>query len=146
MSETSAVPSRPKAPWHLWVVGVLALLWYVSGAYTIQMAQLGRLPGIEPDEAAYYAAKPMWKIALTAITTYGSVIASILLLMRHRAAVWAFGTVLGFILLGTAIELIDGTSRAYANNAAAIATTIIVVIAALMPLYARAMKRRGVLR
>lgn len=146
MSETSAVPTGQKAPWHLWVVGVLALLWYASGAYVIQMAQLGKLPDLTPDEIAYYAAKPAWKVILTAITTYGSVIASILLLMRRRAAVWAFDIALVFILLGTAIELADGTSRAYANNAAAIATTVIVVIAVLMPLYARAMKRRGVLR
>jgi hypothetical protein len=59
-----------KAPWHFWVIGGLALLWYVSGAVTIQLAQLGRLPGLDAGEAAYYAAKPAWKIVLTAVGTY----------------------------------------------------------------------------
>jgi hypothetical protein len=135
-----------KAPWHLWVLGGLALLWYVSGAATIQLAQLGQLPGIDAGEAAYYAAKPAWKVALAAVTTYGSVLASLLLLMRRKASVALFGLMLAAIVLGTAIELADGTSRAYANSAAAIATAVIAAIAVFMVWYAQALRRRGLLR
>ena len=45
-------------PWHVWAVGVLALLWNAAGAYTIMMAQAGRLADISQEEAAYYAAQP----------------------------------------------------------------------------------------
>ena len=38
-------PKR-KSPWHLWVVAVLTLLWNGSGAVTILLAQMGRLPNI----------------------------------------------------------------------------------------------------
>ena len=97
--------TKVRAPWHLWVVGVVSLLWYAAGAYTIQMAQLGRLPHLSPDELAYYAAKPVWLIAITAISTYGSALASVLLLLRSRAAVWLFAIALVFIVLNNGIEL-----------------------------------------
>jgi hypothetical protein len=29
--------STRKMPWHIWVVGILTLLWNGSGAYTIMM-------------------------------------------------------------------------------------------------------------
>ena len=65
MASSSTNPlSTHKAPWHLWLVGVLALLWNGSGAYTIFMAQAGRL-SVSPDEAAYYAAQAAWFVVLT---------------------------------------------------------------------------------
>ena len=45
-----AAPQR-RTPWHLWVVGVLALLWNGSGAYVFMMAQSGRLAGVSAAEA-----------------------------------------------------------------------------------------------
>jgi hypothetical protein len=138
--------TRVRTPWHLWVVGLLSLLWYAAGAYTIQMAQLGRLPHLSPDEIAYYAAKPVWLVAITAISTYGSALASAFLLLRSRAAVWLFAIALVFILLNNGIELANGTSRAFANTGASIATVVIVLIAVLALLYAHWMRKRGVLR
>ncbi|MBN9507295.1 MAG: hypothetical protein J0I69_14880 [Altererythrobacter sp.] len=134
-----------KAPWHLWVIGLLALLWYVSGTATIQLAQLGKLPGITPDEAAYYAAKPAWAIMVTAVGTYGSVLATILLLLRRKASVVLFALALAAVLGGNGVELIEGTSRAYANTGAAFAIAAIAAIAIGLALYARAMRMRDVL-
>jgi len=51
-----SIPGR-RTPWHLWVVAILTLIWNGSGAYTIMMAQAGRLPNLAADEAAYYAAQ-----------------------------------------------------------------------------------------
>ncbi len=39
---TSAAPAR-RRPWHIWVVGIMALFWNASGAYTIMLAQAGKL-------------------------------------------------------------------------------------------------------
>jgi hypothetical protein len=138
--------TKTRTPWHLWVVGIVSLLWYAAGAYTIQMAQLGRLPHLSPDEIAYYASKPLWLVAITAISTYGSIVASLLLLLRHRAAVWLFAITLVFILLNNGIELATGTSRAFANTGVTIATVVIVLIAVAVLLYARLMWKRQVLR
>ena len=32
-------PQTPKTPWHLWVVGVLSLLWNMIGAFDFYMTQ-----------------------------------------------------------------------------------------------------------
>jgi hypothetical protein len=63
---TISAPER-KTPWHVWLVGTLTLLWNGSGAYTIIMAQAGRLPSLSVDEAAYYAAQPLWFVIATDI-------------------------------------------------------------------------------
>ena len=55
MTDVAIDAGSPKAPWHLWPVGVLALLWNAAGAYTIMTAQAGRLAGVAPDEAADWA-------------------------------------------------------------------------------------------
>ena len=62
---STVLTPAPKAPWHLRVVALVALLWNAAGAYTIMMAQAGRLYDLEPGEAAYYAAQPVWFVVLT---------------------------------------------------------------------------------
>ena len=47
------------------VVGALALLWNGAGAYTIMMAQAGKLADISAEEAAYYAAQAIHKPVTT---------------------------------------------------------------------------------
>lgn len=137
---------RPKAPWHLWAVAILSLLWNGSGAWTIMMAQAGRLPGVSADEAAYYAAQPLWFVIVTDIALIAPLLAALLLLLRNRFAVWLFALSLAAILVANAYDLATGSSRALANQSAMIVTGLIVVLAALQLLYAWAMKRRGVLR
>lgn len=137
---------RRKTPWHLWFVGTVAFLWYAMGAATIQLAQLAMLPGLDAGEIAYYAAKPVWLVAATAIGTYGSVLGSVLLLLRSRAADVVYGLSLAGILVGNIVELVNGTSRAYANDGAALVTLIVAVGALAVWCYAYAMVRAGVLR
>ncbi len=135
-----------KAPPHLWVVGVLALLWYASGAVTIFMAQAGTLPDIEPDEAAYYAAQPFWFVAATDIALISAIGGSILLLLRNAKAARLFGLSLAAIVLTHAYDIAMGTSRSFANQGAMIVNLVIQALAVLMLLYALSMKKKGVLR
>ena len=135
-----------KAPWHLWAVGVLSLLWNAAGAVTIVMAQAGKLPGIKPDEAAYYAAQPMWFVAVTDVSLLAAISGSVLLLMRKGKAVRAFALSLVAILITHAYDIAMGTSRSFANQGAMAVNIIILVIAVLVLLYASAMKKQGVLR
>jgi len=143
MTDTAA---GPRTPWHLWVVGILALLWCAAGAYTFFMAQQGRLPNIDPEEAAYYANLRIWQIALLGVNTIGGVVAALLLLLRNKLSMWLFAvSVLGIIVINTA-ELITGDSRMLVDRGALIATPVIFAIAVLLVVYASAMKKRGVLR
>ena len=134
-----------KTPWHLWVVAILTLLWNGSGAITILLAQLGRLPDISADEAAYYAAQPSW-FAISSIATFAPFAAGIALLVRSRLVVLLFALSLALILANSIYELAAGVSRALANPGAMVVTIIIVAIAILQLVYANAMNKRGVLR
>jgi hypothetical protein len=140
-----SVPQR-KTPWHLWVVGALTLLWNGSGAYTIMMAQAGRLPGLRPDEAAYYAAQPAWFVVATDIALVSAVAAGVALLLRKTTAAWLFAVSLAAIIVNNSYELAAGTSRVFVSQGALIVTAIIAVIAVLQFGYASSMKRRGVLK
>ena len=145
MSDVSLTSAKRKAPWHLWVVAVLTLLWNASGAYTILMARAGRLSGLGADEAAYYAAQSFWFVLLVDVALFFPIAGAIALLLRHRSAVWLFGLALAAVLITDIYDLAAGTSRALANNAAMIVTGLIALIALLQLLYARAMKRRQVI-
>ena len=136
---------RRKTPWHLWVVGSLALLWNASGAYTIMMAQAGRLPNVSTDEAAYYAAQPLWFAVATDIALVAAVAAAVALLLRSRSATWLFALSLLAVFLTNSYDLAAGTSRMLVARGALVVTTIIVMLAVLQFLYARAMSKRAVL-
>jgi len=97
-------------------------------------------------EAADYAAQPLWLVIATDISLLAALAGAVALLLRSRAAVWAFALSLTSIVVTNAYDLSAGTSRALANGLAAIVTVIIFVIAVLEFTYARAMKKRTVLR
>lgn len=141
---TAAAP-RVGTPWHVWVVAGLTLLWNGSGAVTIMLAQAGQLPGISADEAAYYAAQPLWFVISTDVATLTPVAAAIGLLFRSQLAVWLFAVSLALIVVNNAYDLVAGTSRTLVNQGAFIVTITIVVVATHQLIYALAMKRRGVL-
>jgi hypothetical protein len=135
-----------KTPWHVWVVGALTLLWNGSGAYTIMMAQAGRLAGLSADEAAYYAAQPVWFVVTTDIALLSAVAAGVALLLRSSLAAWLFALSFAAILVTNSYELAAGTARVLVSRGALIVTAIIVVLAFLQLVYAWSMKKRAVLR
>ena len=148
MSDT--LPAAPlaepqKAPWHLWLVAILTLLWNGSGAITIWMAQAGALPGISAEEAAYYAAQSLPFMLVTDVALVTPLAAGIALLFRSRAAVPLFAISLVCICITNTWGILDGTSRALANTGALVVTCIILVLAILQLIYARVMQQRGVL-
>jgi hypothetical protein len=127
-------------------VAILALLWNASGAITIMLAQAGRLTDISAEEAAYYAAQPAWFVVSTDVALLSAIAAAVALLLRHGAAVWLFGLSLAAIFVNNTYDISAGTSRVLVNRVALIVTCIIVMIAILELVYARAMKQRAVLR
>ena len=87
---------RRPAPTHLWVVGVLSLLWNAFGAYDYIMTRLrdadylGSM-GIDANVMlAYFDSMPIWAEFGWGLGVWGSVLGSVLLLMRSRYAVHAF--------------------------------------------------------
>jgi len=89
-----ATTVETRTPAHLWVVGVLSLLWNFFGCLDYTMTNLKNaawLAKMSPDQLAYMNSLPGWLTAFWAIGVWGGLIGSILLLMRNRYAVWAFG-------------------------------------------------------
>lgn len=138
--------STIKTPWHLWLVGILALLWNGMGMVTILMAQAGKIPNIDPEEAIYYATQSWLLVIITDLTLVIAVAASVALLFRSQLAVGLFALSFALLLLSNINDLAFGTSRALVGSGAMAMTLIIVVIAVLELLYAYYMRKRQVLK
>ncbi|MGB7411055.1 MAG: hypothetical protein WA910_07920 [Sphingopyxis granuli] len=82
-----------KAPFHLWIAGILTLLWNAIGAFDYTMTKLRNadyLSAFTPEQQAYFHGFPLWASAGWALGVWGAVLGSILLLARSRHAVTAF--------------------------------------------------------
>ena len=137
-----------KTPWHLWVVGALALLWNGYGGYDYVMTQTNNaayLAQFTAEQRAYFDSYPMWMEAVWAVGVWGGVLGAVLLLLRMK---WAFHAFLAS-LIAFAISVVYGQMS---DGAALMGTTGVVFSAAIfliglgLTLYARAMTRKGVLR
>lgn len=144
---------RMKAPWHLWLVGVLSLLWSGVGAFDfIQTTTRGeaymRQSGFGDDMIAYFNAMPDWMYAPWTMGVWGAVLGSILLLARSR---WALHALL-ISLAGAVISLLyQKVINPPPPPPPALAMTawmpyVIALIAAALALYAWRLGKKGVLR
>jgi hypothetical protein len=151
MTDTTAMTVR--TPWHLWVVGVVSLLWNAFGGYDFVMSvtqgeTYWRASGMTDAMVAYYNAMPTWMYLPWVLGVWGAVGGSILLLMRSRFAVHAFA----LSLLGAAVSLIYGLfiDKAPPPPPEMAMMTympyVIVVIAAFLAWYAWSQRKSGVLR
>ena len=84
-----------KTPWHLWVVGVLALLWNSFGCVDYTMTQTRQdewfaQMGMTAAQLEYFNAMPAWTHAAWAIGVWGGALGAILLLLRRKWAMPVF--------------------------------------------------------
>jgi len=135
-----------KAPWHLWVVGALSLLWNASGAYTIMAAQSGAVMDMDPAEVAYYAAQAPWFVAVTDVALVAAVLAAAALLLRSRWAVRLFWVSLAAIAVTSAYDIAQGTALLLRDGEWLILSGLTTGLAIAQLGYAITMRRRGVLR
>ena len=87
----NVIGGGPKTPWHLWVVGVLTLLWNAVGATSYTMTRLGMLEqlGMGETEIAFFESAPVWSNTFWALGVWGAIAGSVLILLRSRYAVHA---------------------------------------------------------
>jgi len=106
------------------------------------------LKAFTPEQLAYFTSFPIWAVVAWAVGTWGSALGSLLILVRRSVAVSVFGaSLVGFVLtcLYTYV-LSDGQKVMKGGTGAIIFSTVIGVIIVLLFVYARAMRKRGVLR
>ena len=110
-----ATTAQARTPVHLWIVGVLALLWNGFGCYDYLMTKTrgadyvrSMMPGADADAImAYVNGLPIWATAAWAFGVWGGLLGSILLLVRHRWAVPALGVSFLGALLGIGYQLLN---------------------------------------
>lgn len=147
--------TQVRAPMHLWIVGLLSLLWNGFGAFDYAMTRTkgadyirSVMPTIDADKMmAYIDGFPIWASIGWGLGVWGALAGSILLLMRNRLAAPAFGVSLLGAVLGIGYQLATPADIAGMDQGfGAIVPYLVLAIAAALYVYARRQKASGVLR
>ena len=151
MDETA----RAGRPLHLWIVGGLGTLWNAFGCYDYFMTRTRGADYIEgmmhtaDGEAimAYINGFPIWATAAWALGVWGGLAGSILLLMRHSMAVPTLAVSLIGAFVGIGYQLVNPSDiPELSESINKVMPYIIIAIALVLFLYARAQRAKGVLR
>lgn len=141
-----------RAPGHLWAVGVISLLWNSFGCVDYTMSKLDpsgymKSVGMGEAEIAYTQAMPAWLSAFWALGVWGSLLGSVLLLLRSRHAVTAFaGSLLG-LAVSQIYQFTDSAMPESMKSPGMMGMTALIWISLLFFLwYSNRMKAAGVLR
>jgi ABC-type xylose transport system permease subunit len=151
--ENDMTQSRPgptsRTPRHLWVIGIVALLWNCIGAFDYVMTQTKNaayMSAFPPEQLAWFYGLPAWVIAAWAIAVWGGVLGSVLLLLRRRLAVPVFlVSLVGLVVTTFQNWVLSNASEIFPDTFSRVFSVVIFVIAVGLFFYARAMDKRGVL-
>jgi hypothetical protein len=145
-----ATTADGRTPAHLWIIGIFALLWNGYGCYEYLMMQTGNaayMAKIPADQMAYMEGLPGWLAAFWALGVWGGLIGAVLLLIRNRLAVWAFG--LSFIgaLVGMGYQMFVATMPASMTaGMMAYMPWVIIIVAAFLLWYSWSEEKKGTIR
>ena len=135
-------------PRHLWIVGILALIWNLIGAMDYIMTELRNeayMAQFTPEQLDFFYSFPAWLVAFWAVAVWGGVLGAVLLLMRKKLAVTVL--VVSFLCMvvttvhnygfAGAADIVGGMGLFFSG--------VVFVVALALILYARRMAARGVL-
>jgi len=136
-------------PKHLWIIGILALLWSAMGAYDYLMSQTANadyMAKFTPEQLEFYYGLPKWVVSAWAIGVWGGVFGSLFLLLRRGVAVYFYGASLLGMVTATVRNYFFADGMAVSGGAGEIAFSVVIfVVAVLLLVYSCRMKTRGVL-
>jgi hypothetical protein len=143
--------TRIKAPWHLWVVGVVAVLFNAIGVFDhtmtlVQGASYMASAGMTPAQIAHYQEMPIWMKIDWPIGVWAAMAGSVLLLLRNRLAFPVFAVSLASFLLSLAYTYVLTDGGEIMGQQMAITSAVITALLVFFTWYAWLMTRRGVLR
>ncbi len=145
-----------KTPVHLWIVGVVSLLWHLGGAYDYMMSKMENMDYLSmmSDDPAqvqavidYMNGFPLWANIAWGLGVWGALAGSILLLLRSRHAVTAY--LLSLVgMIGGVVHMMmsDNVPAVMSEGAAGYMMYAIVIVGIGLFLYARSMSAKGVLK
>ncbi|MGD9020764.1 MAG: hypothetical protein PVF46_03140 [Lysobacterales bacterium] len=138
-----------KAPVHLWIIGILALLWDAMGAFDYVATQLRLdfyMASFTPEQLDYFYGFPIWVVAAWAIAVWSSLLGALALLLRKAWAVALFGLAILGLLVTSVHSFVLSNGAEIMGDFAVKLTVVIWVVAVFLFLYARVMENKGVLR
>ena len=148
MSEAQRTKT-PGTPWHLWLVGILGLLWSLMGVVSFMLTEMkveavmSRYPQAQRD---YFESFPMWAVVVWAIGVFGGVIGCILLLLKKRlASPVLLVSLIGAIASNLGGLFLLGGMKVMQETGGVGFTAVPIVIGAFLAYYAHAVKKKGVL-
>ena len=148
MEATQAQPVA-RAPWHLWVVGIVSLLWNAIGATDYVMTQMrveSYMSGFTKEQLDYFYGFPAWVIAAWAIAVWSSALGSLVLLFRSALSIPLFSAALLGMVATSFHNFVLTNGVAIMGIGGAAFSAFVFVVGALLFYYAMAMRRAGVLR
>lgn len=145
----SASNRTAKTPWHLWVIGILGLLWNAMGAFDYVMTETRNasyMSAFTPEQLDFFYSLPAWTVAAWAIAVWGSVLATIFLLLRKGIAVWIYLVSFVAMLITTFQNyILSNGLEVMGDPFSLFFSGLIFLIALGLIVYSRAMARKGVL-
>lgn len=140
-----------KTPWHLWLVGVIAVLFNAIGAFdhVMSMTQGARYmasAGMTPAQIAHYQEMPIWMTAVWTVGVWGAMLGSVLILLRSKVAVPAFAVSLAAFLVNLLYTYVLTDGGEIMGRPMAITSIVITALLLCFMWYARLMTTRSVLR
>ena len=140
---------RVNPPAHLWVMGIVGLLWNAFGGYDYVMTNIrdpGYIAQFPPEMMQIIDAFPVWVMASWACGVWGAILGSLLLLLRSRFAVPAFAASLTGLAVSTLYQASLDMPPPLRSPAMIAMNAVIWAVAIGLLLYASRMRRQGVLR
>lgn len=145
-----------KAPWHLWVLGIVSLLWFAGGANDYVQTKTGNMDylgmaaensGVPLDVmVSYFGDYPLWANVALALGVWGAVAGSLLLLFRSRYSYHALMVSLVGLVLSTVYSLMSNMPEAMNTTFTWVFTAVIFLSVIGVAYYAKRMTAAGVLR
>jgi hypothetical protein len=143
---TSETGGGARTPWHLWLVGAVALVFVGFGAvdFVATVTRFGPyVSNFPPELMEYFYGLPVWIYAIWGVTIAAGLIGAVLLLLRRKLAapliaVSTIGPIQSLVL-----PMLYPPPIEYGGP---ISATVITAIPVLLFVYAVRMTRRGILR
>ena len=141
--------TTPGRPWHLWLIGIIGVLWNAMGVVSFMLTQMkveavmSRFP---PQQRAYFESFPLWVVAFWALAVFGGVLGCLLLLFKNRLAFHLLlASVIGAIVFNVGGLFLLGGMEVMRETGGLGFTVFPIIFSAILAYYAWAMSKRGVL-
>lgn len=138
-----------KRPWHLWLVGVLSLLWNAMGCWTWYQQVTGApayYANMTMAQIDYIRSAPNWVTIAFGLAVWAGLLGALALLLRRRLAFNAYVAGLIGYLVNTGHSLFTGDAARIMGTGGMIFAAVVFVLCLFEVGYSRWMAKQGVLR